>query len=332
MALPFVAGAVALMLAADESLTTEKVRKILTDTAQERGTTGMDNVLGHGLVDVEAAVRKAAGAGDGNVDFPHHVFQQGTVPDNTAVRIPIGVVDMNKPLAITVSIDGKLTRWGWSPDLDIILLDRNGEPFTIPNPLYPWLSNEPTLPVSGTTSTCPAGEDCGRMGTQETIHVLPNALQLGVPDFFVEIYPFADRPNKGKGGNFTIGLSNGYFSGPVDGPPDYELVADAGSDMTVTDDDGDGSAEVVLDGRASRGLVTNYVWTDLANAIDGQGAVVKLTLPVGTNTLSLSVDDGSGFPDIDNVTVTVSAPSTDSGGRVAANPAIRKRRPVNDGC
>jgi serine protease AprX len=314
MASPFVAGAVALMLEADGSLTTDSamVRQILADTAQDRGTVGMDNVFGHGLIDVQAAVSRAANAGAKTTSFPHHVFQQGTVPDGISVRVPVGVIDMTKPLAITVAIEGRLTRRGWSPDLDVILLDANRQPFMVNNPLYPWLSDDPTVPAPGTSSTCPAGEDCGQMGTQETIHIQPDTLQPGNPLFFVEIYPFAERPNNGKGGNYTIGLSNGYFAGPIDGPADNQLVARAGSDVTVIDDDDDGSADVTLDGRASLGMINEYLWSGTAGA--ESTAVATVRLPIGTHTFSLSVTNTvTGAMDTDSMTVTVTGSSSDGG-------------------
>ncbi len=328
MASPFVAGAVALMLEAGAAST--DIPQIIFTTAQDRGVAGKDNVFGHGLVDVEAAVRQAASAAPASVIFPHHVFQRGSAPDSTAVRFPIAVVDMTKPLAITVTIDGKLTRWGWSPDLDMVLLDSNGAAFTIANPLYPFFSNEPTLPAPGTSSTCPAGEDCGQVGTQETIHLQPatlQSLQSGNPRFFVEIYPFDGRPNNGKGGTFTIGLSNGYFAGPVGGAHDDQLVAVAGPNATVTDDDGDTFADVLLDGRASLGSADSYVWRDSSDAVVGNGALVKLNLPVGTHTLSLTVSNSGGMAS-DSVDITVSPPSSgDSGG--SSKPCNPRKKSCN---
>jgi serine protease AprX len=331
MASPFVAGAVALMMSADATLTSDAVRQILSETAQDRGALGKDNVYGHGLVDVEAAVRRAAAEDPNAVAFPHHVFQTGTVPDGTAVRVPVGVIDMTKPLAVTIAIDGRLTRRGWSPDLDATLLDASGAPFMIPNPLYPILGGEPFFPAPGTSSTCPAGELCGQVGTQETIRVMPGDLQPGSPLYYVEVYPFADRPNNGKGGTFAIGLANGYFAGPIDGAHDDALVAEAGSNATVTVDDGDTFADVVLDGRASRGVVSTYQWKDDSGGVLAEGAVAMVSLPVGTHTLSLSVTDGA--TDVtDTVTVTVQGASSDGGGGGGGKGGGKPCNPKKEAC
>jgi len=55
MAAPHVAGTVALVLAADSTLTPDEVRAILQATADDLGATGKDNLYGYGLVDAEEA-------------------------------------------------------------------------------------------------------------------------------------------------------------------------------------------------------------------------------------------------------------------------------------
>lgn len=56
MASPHVAGAVALVLAANSSLTPDGIRTKLQSTAYDLGTPGQDNYYGFGLIDVYAAV------------------------------------------------------------------------------------------------------------------------------------------------------------------------------------------------------------------------------------------------------------------------------------
>jgi subtilisin family serine protease len=61
LACPLVSGIVALVLSEDASLRPGKVREILTSTAEDLGASGWDTDFGAGLVDAEAAVKKAAG-------------------------------------------------------------------------------------------------------------------------------------------------------------------------------------------------------------------------------------------------------------------------------
>ena len=85
MATPHVAGAVALMVSNDPSLTHDEIKEILEETSIDLGTTGKDNVFGSGRVDaflaVDAAQKKVRyishqvfdtdpnyGNGDGGVD------------------------------------------------------------------------------------------------------------------------------------------------------------------------------------------------------------------------------------------------------------------------
>jgi serine protease AprX len=323
MASPFVAGTVALMLEADPGLSPDDIRRVLTSTARERGAAGMDDVLGRGLVDVEAAVWAVLGTGGVETGFPYSAIQTASVADHGTAQFSVAVVDMTMPLAITVSIDGRTGRFGWSPDLDMTLLDEFGDPFLFPNPFYPLFSDIPELPTPGTSSTCPAGEDCGLVGSQETIHIQPWADR-----FIIEIYPFEDRPNRGKGGSFLIELSNGYFDGP--------LVANAGPDITVTDDDGDGSAEVTLDGRATTGYATSYQWSETGSGgqkqLLGEGATVTVTLGAGSHAIELSTSDDVGSPDVDTVNVTVELDTGDGGGGGGGNGGGKPCNPRKEVC
>jgi len=62
MASPHVAGLAALILAANKNLTPAKVKSIIEETALDLGGTGRDIFYGWGLVDADAAVRRATGA------------------------------------------------------------------------------------------------------------------------------------------------------------------------------------------------------------------------------------------------------------------------------
>ncbi|MBD3222776.1 S8 family serine peptidase [bacterium] len=74
MAAPHVAGAVALMRSANPDLDVITMKQILMDTVNDLGVPGEDNLFGHGIIDIYAAV-EAAMSGYGVVD--------GTVVDDT---------------------------------------------------------------------------------------------------------------------------------------------------------------------------------------------------------------------------------------------------------
>ncbi len=64
MASPHVAGAAALVAAADGTLTNDEIRQRLVDTAIDLGPTGWDTYYGYGLIDVAAAVVPDSGFAD----------------------------------------------------------------------------------------------------------------------------------------------------------------------------------------------------------------------------------------------------------------------------
>lgn len=59
MATPHIAGVVALMLQANPNLTEEQIQEILSTTALDRGSKGMNNRFGNGIVQADKAVEKA---------------------------------------------------------------------------------------------------------------------------------------------------------------------------------------------------------------------------------------------------------------------------------
>jgi subtilisin family serine protease len=56
---PNVAGIASLIWSVNPTLTAAQVRQILVETAMDLGTTGRDNTFGSGLVNADAAVRRA---------------------------------------------------------------------------------------------------------------------------------------------------------------------------------------------------------------------------------------------------------------------------------
>lgn len=89
--------------------------------------------------------------------------------------------------------------------------------------------------------------------------------------------------------------------------------ADAGADRSLGDTDQQPGEDVVLDGSASSdpdGTIVSYQWFDAANTQIATGASATVRLTDGQHTLTLRVTDDSGATDVDTVSITVSAPST----------------------
>ena len=98
-----------------------------------------------------------------------------------------------------------------------------------------------------------------------------------------------------------------------------------GPDRTVRDEDGDGFAEVTLNGELSHthyfrpgppsetGYLVSYKWTDTKKGtVIGNEITVTYKFPVGATVISLTVVDNSGDSSTENCTVTV-LPSGEQG-------------------
>jgi len=70
MASPHVNGVMALMLSANQDLSSEQVKQIIYDTAIEKGPVGKDNDFGYGLIDAVAAVESALSTVSLTIDYP----------------------------------------------------------------------------------------------------------------------------------------------------------------------------------------------------------------------------------------------------------------------
>ncbi len=93
----------------------------------------------------------------------------------------------------------------------------------------------------------------------------------------------------------------------VEEAPNQVPVANAGTDQTVIDDDGNGGETTTLDGTGSSdpdGTIASYIWTEGGNQI-ATGANPSLSLVLGVHTITLTVTDDDGATDTDNVTITV---------------------------
>jgi len=304
MAAPFTAGVAALMLEAGGGLLSpEGIRQALFKSAQPRGAVaGKDSDWGFGMIDPWGAVNLATGstvASHSPTAYPDYRHERGTVADHGLFVLDLEVVDASVPMSVTVTIDGEVVKSGrivaWQPDLEARLLKPDGSDAAF------WLF------IDSTDSRCPAiGAECGRLGRQETLYVAPPL----VPEYRLEVWPAEDPFNEGRGGSFVVEISNGRVAGTTD-PAPVGLLADAGPDRTVTDEDGDGFVEIELDGSASGpfGRITEYLWSwsvdNGARAVTGIAPTISL--PVGVHEISLTVTDTADAVDSDALSVTVVA-------------------------
>jgi len=86
-----------------------------------------------------------------------------------------------------------------------------------------------------------------------------------------------------------------------------QVFAKAGADQSVKDTDGDGFAEVMLDGTGSysnSGTITSYVWAEGSKQLS-TSAKATVKLAVGDHTISLTVKDDKGNTATDYVGIQV---------------------------
>ncbi len=98
-------------------------------------------------------------------------------------------------------------------------------------------------------------------------------------------------------------------------PGNQAPTSDAGVNQTITDIDGSGSEQIVLDGSGSSdpdGTIQSYIWREGTTEI-ATGVNPIVTLNTGIHTVALTVTDDGGLTDIDTVTITVSAKPDDTG-------------------
>lgn len=97
--------------------------------------------------------------------------------------------------------------------------------------------------------------------------------------------------------------ANLYLKLDFDPPP----VANAGADITVTDNDNTGEETVTLDGSASTDdtFVADFFWTEGTTDLGSGSATLPVSFTVGTHTVTLTVEDEFGVTSTDEVLVTV---------------------------
>lgn len=87
-------------------------------------------------------------------------------------------------------------------------------------------------------------------------------------------------------------------------------VANAGTDVTLIDEDGDGKEKIKLDGSASTdkdGKIESYIWK-IGDKIIAQEAVAELDFNKGQTKVTLVVTDNQGAIGKDEVVITINEP------------------------
>lgn len=123
-------------------------------------------------------------------------------------------------------------------------------------------------------------------------------LPVGVTEVILTV-----KDNKGATGQDTVVISIQ--------PKNAAPIANAGGDQEVVDEDGDGQAEVTLDGTASLdndGNISSYVWYDREEREIATGDRAIVNLPVGESDILLVVADDRGAKDSASVKITVMQP------------------------
>ena len=209
MATPFVSGVVALGLEAVPSATPAQVKAALQASARDAGPAGADNDWGYGLVDARAFIDRLRGTTPlTSAVWPGQARYTGSVATNGVASIAIPVIAAGAPLGISVRTDGRLIcvldffglclAYGWSPDLDISLIDPSG--------------------ATVATSSCPleaTNGNCGAAGQWETVGV--DSAAAGT--WTLRIVPFAGEPNYGAGGGYAVDVFGALAAAPPPAPP-----------------------------------------------------------------------------------------------------------------
>jgi len=152
---------------------------------------------------------------------------------------------------------------------------------------------------------------------------VPDANQNGRVNDDVRALLDATAQDLGRAGRDTqygYGLVNAWAAyDKIVNPPvssgNQLPVANAGPDQTVEDSDNNGSEMVYLDGSASAdadGSIFSYSWS-INDRVVATGTQPAVRLDVGTYTITLTVTDDAGGTDTDDVTISVTRPSSGGG-------------------
>jgi hypothetical protein len=143
--------------------------------------------------------------------------------------------------------------------------------------------------------------------------------------------------NQGDNRTFFRNLIQYFADGSDSEPQNLRPAANAGQDLSAVDEDGDGYADITLDGSASSdsdGSIVDFSWTWSGGEANGSTVIVRL--PVGATSITLTVTDDDGATDSDVVRVQVTpanwmSSATDLGGGWRWLPWLKAFNPVGDG-
>jgi hypothetical protein len=184
-------------------------------------------------------------------------------------------------------------------------------------------ANQAPVAAAGTDQTV---TDSNRNGTED---VTLNGSASSDPDGSIVSYQWSEGGTAvATGATPTVSLAVGVHTLTLlvtddDSATDTDVVvvrvhappvANAGTDQTVVDTDGNGTQNVALNGSASSdadGNIVSYQWSEGGTGV-ATGATPTVPLSVGVHTLTLLVTDNDGHTATDVVVVTVQAPSTDT--------------------
>lgn len=288
MATPFVSGALALALQAKGDLTPAALKQALYGTAQDRGPAGPDTDWGAGLLDGYALAASALGQPALPHAFPSNTKISGSVANNGSWEygFALGSDALNVPIAATVLVEGEpvcllpflgsCLLWYWSPDLDARLIDPNGNVIA--------------------SSDCPGAGDCGAMGHQETLRVMPTV----AGNYTVQVFPYSGSPNNGQGGSFLMDLSKGPVGAVANQPPVAAFTANPTSGSAPLDVTFSASGSSDPDGS-----IAAYQWS-FGDGATATGMTASHTYQnPGLYTAVLTVTDNKGASDTEGKMITV---------------------------
>lgn len=122
---PFATGIVALMLSADQSLTPDRIKSILTSRSNVKtfGPTYPNIDFGAGVANGYSAIAQAGAYSTSWSDRLRFIFRSGSLPrTRSSQRWRFSVTDVSKPVGVTLVIP----TWTPARDFDIYLYDPSG--------------------------------------------------------------------------------------------------------------------------------------------------------------------------------------------------------------
>jgi K319L-like, PKD domain/Planctomycete cytochrome C len=202
-------------------------------------------------------------------------------------------------------------------NFDSSLLAPNGKPSSLDNQ-SPVANAGPDVTVTdadgngtepvgldGTGSTDPDGTIATHLWTEGSRFLAAGPTPTVTLSTGTHTITLAVTDNRGAAATDDVVVSVVPSTGNGNHPP----TANAGTDRSVPDADGNGSETVALNGSGtdSDGTITAYRWSEGSSTL-ATSASADVTLGVGAHTLTLRVTDNDGATGSDTVVITVTPP------------------------